>query len=391
MHTLIVADDLTGALDVAGPFAQCGVDTAVVVDPARDWSADLARARVVSINADSRHLPAEQAAARIAQVLKGVDTGGRVLLKKIDSTLRGQVVAETLAMLRATGRLTAVVAPAFPAQGRTVRAGVVLVNGVPLPETSFAKDALSPPPLKPLHFEFMLADERVETHCVADLADAPLEAFSEQVVVLDADTDAELMTAVQHADDLIDQLLWVGAAGIAQALAAHLYGASATWREPPRVTGRILFVVGTRAQATRDQVAQLSVAHGVELIEAPNGAVDIERALRSTAPVLVLRAAPGPAGEGDAAVVAASLGAAADRLLREGGFDAVVASGGDTARAFLSATAVAALRVMGDLMPGIPYSRFSHSGRDVWLVTKAGGFGRSGAFETLVARLRGGG
>lgn len=389
MHTLIIADDLTGALDVAGPFAQCGVDTVVVVDPGQDWSAGLSEARVVSVNADSRHLSAGQAAARITQLLQGVDTGGRVLLKKIDSTLRGQVVAETLAMMRATGRLIAVVAPAFPAQGRTVHAGIVLVNGVPLPDTPFAKDALSPPPSKPLHFEFMLADERIETHSLPDLDEAPLEEFTEQVIVLDTETDADLVNAVAHADDLIDQLLWVGAAGIAQALAAHCYGAGATLRDPPRVAGRVLFIVGTRAQATRDQVAQLSASKDVELIDAPNGEVDFAKAQASTAPVLVLRAVAGPAGEGDAAAVAQALGAAADRLLRAGGFDAVVASGGDTARAILSATGTGSLHVMGDLMPGIPYCRIRHGERDVWLITKAGGFGRPGAFAAIVERLRG--
>jgi len=154
-RVLIVADDLTGAMDSAGPFAGIGVETWVVAAPMQCDAATIARARVVSVNTDSRHLPAVHAATRVREIVRRLGPGAfDVVVKKIDSTLRGNVVAETLALLETSGRRGAVIAPAFPAQGRTVKSGVVHVNGVPLAETAFASDALSPPPLAPLQQVF---------------------------------------------------------------------------------------------------------------------------------------------------------------------------------------------------------------------------------------------
>lgn len=395
MRTLIVADDLTGALDVAGPFAQRGIRTEVVVDPGQDWSEALRDAQVVSINADSRHLSATQAAARVVEILDGVDTRGRVLLKKIDSTLRGQVVAETLAMMRATHRQAAVLAPAFPAQGRTVRDGVVYVNGVPLNETAFARDALSPPPAEPLHLAFRQAlppapSAAVPTcSSVTALDAAALAAPGEHVFVLDAQVNDDLLRAVRSAGDHMDRLLWVGAAGIAQALAAHCYGEGTLSPTPPRAAGRLLVIVGSRALQSRQQVEYLQSGPDVAVFDAPNGCLDLSALLASDATVRVLRAVPGPSGEGDADAVAQALGAAARQLLLRQPLDAVVATGGDTARAILEATGTGVLRVMGDMLPGIPYSRMRQDGRDVWLITKAGGFGAPDTFARIVGDLRG--
>jgi uncharacterized protein YgbK (DUF1537 family) len=76
------------------------------------------------------------------------------------------------------------------------------------------------------------------------------------------------------------------------------------------------------------------------------------------------------------------------RLLHARPIGALVATGGDTAVAILQALGEPALQVMGDLMPGIPYGRLRVSGRPVWLVTKAGGFGTREALCQIVDRLR---
>lgn len=388
MRIFIVADDLTGALDVAGPFAQRGLLTSVVVDAGQDWPAAVADARVVCVNADSRHLPAAQAAVKLAEILRRVDTRAQVLLKKIDSTLRGQVVAETLAMMRAAGRATAVVAPAFPAQGRTVRGGVVHVNGVPLADTAFARDALSPPPTLPLQDVFSRADAAVAARSVVTLDGNFSSAEGERVLVLDTQVDDDLAAAVRCAGGALDQVLWVGAAGIARALAAHCQDGVPAQRVSPRTSGRILLIAGSRAEATREQINRLMEDRDIEILDAPNGAVDTAMAQASRAPVLVLRATPGPAGEGDADAVAEDLGRAADGLLRRGDINIVIATGGDTARAILAAAGTAVVEVMGDLLPGIPYSLLRRDGRDIWLITKAGGFGTRDTFAQLIGLLR---
>jgi uncharacterized protein YgbK (DUF1537 family) len=140
---IIVADDLTGAMDVAGPLAARGMSTWAVASVGGCTRATLPAAEVVSINADSRHLSEERAAQRVRSVVRDlIDPDCEILIKKIDSTLRGNVVVETLAMLEASGRSAAVVAPAFPRQGRTVVEGAVQVHGVALKDTNFARNTM---------------------------------------------------------------------------------------------------------------------------------------------------------------------------------------------------------------------------------------------------------
>ena len=86
-------------MDVAGPFAAVCPDTRVVALPGTAAVTDLAGVGVLSVNTASRHLPAGEAALRVAALAGLLAAGGpRILLKKIDSTLRGNVVAETCAL-----------------------------------------------------------------------------------------------------------------------------------------------------------------------------------------------------------------------------------------------------------------------------------------------------
>ena len=83
-------------------------------------------------------LPPAEAAERVGAVAEPRPAGR--WFKKIDSTLRGRIGAEVDALMRATGPRTAVVCPAFPAQGRVVLDRVLLVDGVPVAETPIARD-----------------------------------------------------------------------------------------------------------------------------------------------------------------------------------------------------------------------------------------------------------
>lgn len=382
-RVLIVADDLTGAMDSAGPFAAAGVDTWVVAEPMQCDPASLRDARVVSINTDSRHLPAEQAAARVSEIAARLGAGYDVMFKKVDSTLRGNVVTETLALMASCGRKRGIVAPAFPAQGRTVAGGVVHVKGVPLAQTAFANDKLSPPPLAPLHEVFAPS---VRASPVA--ADSPmLSSREEGVLVVDAGSDADLDRVVDGLVPQLGEVVLAGSAGLTQALARRCFAGSATRTSQGCVEGTILFAVGSRASQSAEQVEALSAEPGTRVLMAPNGrlpAGDLPAARN-----LVLKATPDEAGrEGDAGQVAVEMARHVLDLARRTRAEALVATGGDTAVAILSASGNPALQVLGDLMPGIPYARIRLDGTPVWLVTKAGGFGSRDTFREVAHKLR---
>ena len=389
---IIVADDLTGAMDVAGPLAGCGLLTWVVASVGGCTLATLPAGEVVSINADSRHLSEEQAAPRVRGVVRElVHPDAEILIKKIDSTLRGNVVVETLAMLEASGRRAAVVAPAFPRQGRAVVEGVVHVHGVSLQDTNFARDALSPPPLTPLQTLFRRADAHADVRSVGRGAPVALaHDRHRQIFVVDSVSDEDLRATLRTLEGHLRDTLLVGSAGIAEALGEVCFEQGKGAFTTPALQGPLLFVVGSRTEQSAQQANALVEAGAARIIAAPNGLVDIGAAVRATEPVLVLKATPDKeAPEVDAAEVARRLAESAAALLDRGSIAAVVVTGGDTAVAILQRLSQPILRVVGTLLPGIPFGRIHASGREVWFVTKAGGFGSRDTFVTIAHRLRG--
>ena len=102
------------------------------------------------MNASSRHLaPAAARGVVEASGRRLLAWTPRLVFKKIDSTLRGPVPDEVAAAMEVFGRRSALVCPAFPAAGRVVRGGEVLVYGEPLRETEYVRDLRTPPPPNP--------------------------------------------------------------------------------------------------------------------------------------------------------------------------------------------------------------------------------------------------
>ncbi|MEO8627805.1 MAG: four-carbon acid sugar kinase family protein [Betaproteobacteria bacterium] len=390
-RVVIVADDLTGAMDVAGPLAERGLKTYAVATTAGCTAQQLSGAQVVSINADSRHLSADRASQRVSDIMRDlVHPQADILIKKIDSTLRGNVVAETLAMMKASGRRIAVVAPAFPAQGRTVMDGVVHVNGTALRDTNFARDALSAPPLEPLHHLFRDAAPEMQAELLR--AGDPLPAFDRSrlvVIAADSATQDDLRSLIQRVQDRLRDVLLVGSAGVAQAVSDVCFTTAEQQGVLPQTAGRLLFVVGSRAEQSAQQVDALLCLANAKVLAAPNGRVDVRAVTQVQETVVIIRSTPDAEGrEGDAAVVARGLADGVAGALESGRFAALIATGGDTATAILERLSQPALEVMGTLLPGIPYSRIGGPQGDVWFVTKAGGFGAPETFASIAQRLR---
>ena len=138
---LVVADDFTGANDAGVSLAQVGhtVDVAFEMHYRGDAS-------VWVINSDSRAMDPKLAAMKITSLMSHLPLANNppLVIKKIDSTLRGNIGAEIEALMTACGITGAVVAPAFPQAGRTTVAGECWVNGVRITETEFASDPKTP-------------------------------------------------------------------------------------------------------------------------------------------------------------------------------------------------------------------------------------------------------
>lgn len=334
MKLIILADDLTGAMDAAAPFARRGAVVDLIPTPDLPVPPPEDRSAVLAINLDWRHLSAEAAAERIQSAKRALGTGSRMFLK-IDSTLRGPVAAA----IRATAEpgQAVVLAPAVPEEGRTVRDGRVLVGGAPLEQSDLMNDPRSPP---------FTGDLR------AVLAPLPVR-------MPDADDRAALDRIASTAPP---DALWVGAAGLAAALAV-LGDGQVKVRSGFDEGGRVIFVIGSAHPRAGAQIKALEDA--------------------GFGPVLLAR----PPRRTNALTIPAALAARAMSVIDARQPDVVVASGGETALALIRALGVGNLQVLGQPTPGICAARLSYAGRSLLLVTKAGGFGGKAVFVDLVYKL----
>ncbi len=390
---LIIADDLTGAADSAVACVTRGLSA--VVRFGRD-SSD-AGAEALSLDTDTRAITPQDAAAITADVV--ARHGGRadtLLFKKIDSTLRGHPGAEIAAALQARHRQRitpdaprgcVILAPTFPTLGRTTVAGCQLLDGAPLEQTELWRregmggtarlpdlmaaaglaTALAP-----------LADVRAGPAALRARIGAQLQRAD--IVVCDAETDADIADATWP----LAGAIWAGSAG----LVGHLVAAAGLARPPapvavsPARCGPLLFVVGSlspishrqAARLARENVATLRV--DASLIDDAPGAARFaaawDDALASGRDILVQTADDTRLAVDQAAAlraeIASRIAASAPRIR------GLFATGGETARAILSAMGVSTLRILGEVQSGVPVS--VAAGPRAWLVvTKAGAFG----------------
>ena len=133
---LVLADDFTGANDAGVSLAETGMRVDVAFD--EHYQGD---AQALILNRDSRALTKTEAVRRVSALLQKREgsVAPRWAVKKIDSTLRGNVGAEIETMMQALACSLAIVAPAYPSAGRVTQGGRCYVNGVLLTETEFAR------------------------------------------------------------------------------------------------------------------------------------------------------------------------------------------------------------------------------------------------------------
>ncbi|WP_181419490.1 MULTISPECIES: four-carbon acid sugar kinase family protein [unclassified Curtobacterium] len=379
----IVADDLTGAADAAGGYGSART-SAVVLGPDVPWPA----ADVLAVDTESRYLPEQEAADLVGSVVRRSVALGRPVFKKIDSLLRGNVGAELAAALTAISgaeRGLAVVAPAFPGTGRTTVGGVVHVDGVPNTDGDHAGDVVASLAAAGLQAGRLTPGPADSPAVLAGRLDR-LRTDGADAVVVDAVTDADLEQIARASRLVAGPVLATGSGG----LAAHMVptdGATAMSAPPLPAVDRVLVVVGSYSGPARSQIDELvrRGAEHVELRHRDDGEQAATDQISSAPGDVVLTPDLGiPVDKGNALDVAAALATTVTRSAHR--FDALVLTGGETARAVLDALGIDSVRVHGTVEPGVVLS--SHPDHRPILVTKAGAFGDAGTLARTVRALR---
>ena len=359
----VIADDLTGAGDAGVQFAAAGLRTRTLRD---DWMPEhLAGAEVVVVDTASRGLAPEDAYRRARAAAERLqEAGAQLIYKKIDSTLRGPLGAEIDAVMDACRLPMALVCSAYPAQGRTMVDGVLLVAGVPVAKTAAAAEPQAPvqeshlPTLlsrqahRPVQWLPRSAAGHVSTHLLAKLQTlAARYDDTGSIVVCDAQDDEDLTAIVLAAHSLEPSLarpaLLIGSAGLARPLAARLA------QRTKRLDRSVLVLCGSLHPTARVQVRR------VELANEP------------LVTVLTTPAQPGiypdPTG---------ALAAEAKAWLADHEASGIVVTGGDTLGTLLRAMLAHGVDLEQEAAPGIPLGRIAGGPwAGLRIISKAGGFG----------------
>jgi uncharacterized protein YgbK (DUF1537 family) len=290
-----------------------------------------------------------------------------------------------------------VVAPAFPAAGRTTVDGVQLVRGVPVQETEARDDPRTP--VREGHVPTLLAAafSSVVSLSVEDLADpATVRRALEgaECVVVDAARDEDLEALVRAVPGP-SGVLWAGSAGLAVALGGVYPGPGAG--EPPSPpsprapVGKVLVVVGSLSGVARRQLRSLE-EHGCPTVPVVgrSGAVGetlaaARRALSGGACAAVHSTEDRDASEAVSFVEA--LAEVVGVLSEEGLFDALVLTGGETAVGVARRLGAVGIRLEGEVAPGIPVGILMGPTSPYRVVTKAGAFGEPGTLVEIVETL----
>jgi uncharacterized protein YgbK (DUF1537 family) len=339
--TVVVADDLTGALDTVTPFAAVGLSVVVPLLPSSLPAALRAARDVIAVNTASRSLAERDALRVIEAIAPAFGRRPDVVLKKIDSRLKGNIGAETAALARAFGFNRIVVAPSVPDQGRYTVDGAVVGMGV-----------AEPLPIAPL---FAALPGRIE--------------------IVDTRSDQEL-DALVLSHNWADTLA-VGARGLGAAFARRL-GLPAGLRLPR--SARTLYCIGSRDLISDEQIEMLlGTVPDITVVDALAGRAerlptDLPALMRCTGPI-----DPADAGVGER--FATKVAKAVSELTP----DVLVMSGGDTALAILERLGAGVLVPRGEAPGGLPWFEIALAGGPtVRCVLKSGGFGSRDALAALL-------
>ena len=385
---ILLADDLTGACDAGVQFTLHGFSSRVVLlgDATTQGEVGIA-------STDSRDLAPQEAEARVREACQrmgilccpGLPAAEELLFKKIDTVFRGNIGCEVKAMMTATGRRLAVVAPAFPAMGRTIPGGWL--------ETASAGSAgqrlYVPELLRQQGLESVRCLTRAETGCIGGLKEAIANGAAGHrcCLVVDAETQEDLTDLVRAAGDRAAEVLWVGSAGLAGALATFL--ADGRWvpeaRERPLANyslrrGPVLTVVGSTHPVTQAQCkAAENTAGAVRVHLAPSLLGKALAALKAEQHLL--------ACVDMTAVNTACLEEFLQAAVHSG-VCGLVLTGGDTASLVCRTLGAKAIRLGGEVRTGVPWGRLQGGLADgCRVVTKSGGFGEADALSAAAAFL----
>jgi uncharacterized protein YgbK (DUF1537 family) len=422
----VIADDFTGATDIAGMLVKGGMSTIQTIGvPAKGTIPSDVDAVVVALK--SRSIAAKDAIAQSLDALTSLQDAGCVRFffkycSTFDSTDEGNIGPVGDALLDALKAKQAIYCPAFPVNGRTIFKGHLFVGDLLLSDTHMRHHPLNPMTDSSLvrvlqrqtkHKVGLAAYDKVQAGSASlrDVLDT-LGKDGVRHVVVDAVADTDLGIIGEAVGD---DLLVTGGSGVAlglpaayrrRGLMAHKSGADTL----PKVGGAAAVLAGSCSAATLGQIANFKGAHGqlhwaldTDAIcrgeNVAGKALDwakgkLGASMNGGGPILLsasgtpesVKALQAKYGVEKSSHAIESTMAALARGLVDAGVGRMVVAGGETSGAVVGALGVEALRIGPEIDPGVPWTA-SVGNKPLLLALKSGNFGAPDFFTKAFAKL----
>jgi uncharacterized protein YgbK (DUF1537 family) len=333
VYILVLADDMTGALEAGAKFSACGIEALVSAVPI-----PLQQDKAVVFDTETRHLSTSAAAREVTRFVRLCGPAAPLFIfKKTDSTLRGNIAAELEALSVLFPAWSIGFAPAYPILGRTVQAGVLYVHGIPVAQTEFARDILNP---------------------VTSSHVASLFSTNHRCTIFDGSCDAHLHEAARAILNNPAMRIAAGSAALAEAIARIVAVPRTNTPELPLIR-KCLVLNGSRHSLASIQMEHADADGWTTVVPTPNAEMDAKSFARENAQHAI-----------------------AEVQMQQP--DAVMVIGGDTAFAVVESLGFPPMASLREIVPGVPVTRISAEAlaavlpgrkRDLYFITKAGGFG----------------
>jgi 3-dehydrotetronate 4-kinase len=409
----VIADDFTGATDVASMLVRAGMRTVQLIGvPERNGAPPQADAIVIALK--TRTVPAAQAVRESLAALRWLQAAGMrqcyfKYCSTFDSTAEGNIGPVAEALLEALGSDFSIACPAFPENGRTIFRGHLFVDDLLLSDSGMRDHPLTPMRDASL-VRLLQAQTKARVGLIrydtvvqgAEAVRARIGALRGEGVALavaDAIDNDDLRVLAAACAEL--PLLTAGSgralglpevyagrgwmkldaqaarldpvAGGAAVLAGSCSLATNAQVAHWRAAGRPALAVDARALARGEPVADEAIAWAKAHL--PRAAVLIS----ATAPAAELKVVQAELGAAHAGALVEACLAQIARGLVEAGVQRLVVAGGETSGAVVQALGVRALRIGPVICPGVPWTQAE--GRPLWLALKSGNFGGPAFFD----------
>ena len=269
----IIADDLTGANDTALQFHIKGANTQIILSDETN-PLNIKGTQVWAMSTESRNVDSQTAynnVVRVARLFKE-KLNPDFIYKKIDSTIRGNIAIEVLALLSEFDYDASVVVPAFPSEMRTTVGGYHLLKGVPIERTEMACDPHSP--IRESHLPTLLKNQlpdeykeqvgQIELKTVMKGAGPILQKINDliksgkKMIVADAVSTVDIEQIALAINKIESKILPVGTAAFAQSLSEYWFSDIKNEHITKTLPNLPKFIVsGSATQITANQIEKL--------------------------------------------------------------------------------------------------------------------------------------